>query len=107
MKLKQLREKTKLNQTQTAEKLGIPRVNYNKYENEEVEPNIDLLKSFADYFDVSLDYLCEHKTTNTLDTSSFTDEKKECIKIINELNDKSTTKLLGYLTLLQEQQKKD
>lgn len=103
MKLKQLRVNTKLNQTQTAEKLGIPRVNYNKYENEEVEPNIDMLKSFADYFDVSLDYLCEHKTTNILDTSSFSDEKRECIKIITSLNDKSVTKLLGYLASLQEQ----
>lgn len=106
MRLKELRLKTKLNQTQTAEKLGIPRINYNKYENEEVEPSIDTMKKIADYFNVSLDYLLEHDTPNLIDTSSFSETAKGCIFLIEKLNEANATILLGYATrLLQEQNK--
>lgn len=94
MKLKELRENTKLNQTKTAEIIGIPRVNYNKYENNEIEPNIETLIKLADYFNVSLDYLCGRSWNNQI--GYIPEDKKEVIKIILQLNEMNTIKALSY-----------
>lgn len=92
MKLKELRLETKLNQTKTAELLGIPRINYNKYENEEVEPSIETMIRIADYYNVSLDYLCDR--TTKYDLPALTTAQIELMKIIIQLNKIN----LGYAT---------
>lgn len=94
MRIKELRQQTNLNQTETAKKMGLPRVNYNKYENEEIEPNIETLKKFADYFNVSLDYLCGRTWNNQI--GYIPEDKKEVVKIILQLNDINTIKALSY-----------
>ena len=56
-RLKSLRESLKLTQKELATKLGITHSAVNRYENNQSEvPNTKLLK-YADYFDVSLDYI--------------------------------------------------
>ena len=108
MKIKELRERTKLNQTTTAKKIGIPRVNYNKYENEEIEPNIETLCKLADYFNVSLDYLCGRTWNNNayLEVWKLTDEQKANLYLIEQLNKTNNLIANGYLLrLFQEQQK--
>lgn len=99
MRLKELRNATGLNQTETANLIGIPRLNYNKYELETVEPSIETLCQIADYYNVTLDYLCEHETKGQiLDLSSYDETKKGCIYLINKLNNTNSTILLGYIT---------
>lgn len=56
-RLKILRENRGLTQTQVAEQLQISRVNYNRYENGEREPDNATLTRLADFFGVSVDYL--------------------------------------------------
>jgi len=54
-RLKQLRGKKV--QQEIADKLGISRSRYSHYENEHVQPDIELLQKMADFHDVSVDYL--------------------------------------------------
>ena len=56
-RLKELRKKRKLTQKQLAENLGIATSTIIKYERGEREPNIQNIKRFAQYFEVSIDYL--------------------------------------------------
>lgn len=56
-RLKALREKKRKLQSEVADELGLNRVTYNRYENEEREPDNDTLSRIADYFGVSTDYL--------------------------------------------------
>ncbi len=56
-KLKELRKNENLTQKQLADKLEIGRVNYTRYETNATRPDYETLIKFADYFDVSLDYL--------------------------------------------------
>ena len=56
-KLKQLREQRDYSQGYVADTLGISRVNYNRYENNNREPDGETLKRIADFFDVSTDEL--------------------------------------------------
>lgn len=56
-RLKELRNKKDMNQEKVASLLGISRARYSHYENNHVEPDLELLRKFSDFFGVSTDYL--------------------------------------------------
>lgn len=60
-KLKELRIELGLTQEQLADKLGISRVNYTRYENGKVRPNYETLLLIVDFYDISLDELFGRK----------------------------------------------
>ena len=53
--LKKLRQLAGVTQQQLAEQLTVSQQSVNKYENHNVEPDIDTLIKIADFFEVSLD----------------------------------------------------
>ena len=55
--LKELRKNLGLTQQNVADKLGISRVNYTRYETDVSCPDFDTLVLLADFYDVSLDYI--------------------------------------------------
>lgn len=59
--LKNLRECKKITQKQMSEILGVSKSNISKYESNDVEPNIETLKRYSSYFNVSTDFLLELK----------------------------------------------
>ena len=56
-RIKGLRESMRLSQKALAGKLGTTQSSVNRYENGQSEASYDTLVLYADYFDVSLDYL--------------------------------------------------
>lgn len=58
--LKKLREEAHISQKTLAEAIGVSQQSINKYENHNIEPDIDTLMRIADHFDVSVDYLIGH-----------------------------------------------
>ncbi len=59
MKLKYLREKKKISQLKLAMDLNMNQNSISRYENGQREADYATLITFADYFDVSIDYLLE------------------------------------------------
>ena len=57
--LKNLRESIGMNQEELSEKFGISKSTIGMYETNKREPNFELLKEFANFFNVSTDYLLE------------------------------------------------
>ncbi len=57
MKLKELRKKHHISQLKLAMDLGMNQNSISRYENGEREADYQTLIAFADYFDVSIDYL--------------------------------------------------
>ncbi len=55
--LKALRTKRGISQQALADAMGISQQSVNRYENHKVEPDIALLISMANYFEVSVDFL--------------------------------------------------
>lgn len=104
MKFKELRLKTGLNQTETAKQIGIPRLNYNKYELEQVEPDIKTLCKIANYYNVSLDYLCEHESKHLIDVSMWDESKKAIVNIVEQLSIQNSYIVLGYVSHILKQQ---
>lgn len=58
--LKKLRLEMRMTQQQVADKISVSQQSINKYENHNIEPDIDTLIKIADLFEVSLDYLVGH-----------------------------------------------
>ena len=61
MRLKALRVQKGVTQNEVAKAIGCAKSTYPKYEREEREPDITTLCTLADYFEVSVDYLIDHK----------------------------------------------
>jgi transcriptional regulator with XRE-family HTH domain len=64
-KLKLLRDANNLTQKQMASILNVTQKSISTYENGLTEPDISTMIKIADYFDVSLDYLLDRKTSKT------------------------------------------
>lgn len=104
MRLKKIRILNELTQEQIANKIGITQFTYSNYEKEKTQPAIETLCKLADYYNVSLDYLCEHETKHLIDTSNWLDITKSIVYKLQELSEKNQTILLGYmLHMLKEQ----
>lgn len=56
-RLKGLREAIGVSQAKLAEELCSSQSGINRYENGQSTPSVDLFRRYADYFDVSLDYI--------------------------------------------------
>ena len=62
--LKELRISKGISQSKLAESIGISQQSVNKYENHNIEPDIETLCALADYFSTSVDYLIGHSEVN-------------------------------------------
>lgn len=58
--LKRLRELSGTTQRQLAEAIGVSQQSVNKYENHNIEPDIETLIRIADYFNTSVDCVIGH-----------------------------------------------
>lgn len=56
-RLRTLRNSLSLSQAKLAELLGITQSSLNRYENGQSTPTVELFRKYADFFDVSMDYI--------------------------------------------------
>ncbi len=108
MKLKELRINNNITQFEAAKIANCSQSNYSKYELNKLNPDINTLIRLADYYKVSLDYLCERDWNNKayLELWKLSDEQKANMYIIEQLNKSNNLIASGYLLrLLQEQRK--
>ena len=106
MKLKELRKSKGLTQKEFAQIINVASTTYLGYEKELYEPNLETLKQIADYYGVSLDYLCEH-TMKESDFSYLNEKQKNIMEIIVQLNDKNADNVLYYVKGVLSTQNKD
>ena len=97
MKIKELREKENISQEKIAQALQITRATFSNYEIEKTQPDIETLIKIADYFNVSLDYLCEHKTNSICDYGKISKEQQTAINILLQLPEPKFYEYLGRL----------
>ena len=103
MKLKELREERKLNQETISKIAHCSQSNYSKYELQKLEPGINTLINLANYYNVSLDYLCDRSFDNE---SNLIDEQIVNIHLIKKLSRENNLIATGYLTHLFDVQEK-
>lgn len=103
IKLKELRELKNITQKDLSEQLELSRTSYNGYEKGKVEPDIQTLIKFADYYDVSLDYLCGRKT-RAIQLPPLSEEQKKIMQMIIALNRENFGIAFGVIMGLYQKQ---
>lgn len=98
MRLKEIRSEFKYTQKQVAQAIGVSEVNYNRYELEKVKIDIEKLLKLANFYGVSLDYLCGRQYNNNV--GYIPDEKKEAVKKLLALEDVKFEKADSYIDAL-------
>ena len=116
-RLKSLRESVGVSQAKLAELMGATQASVNRYENGQSSPPLKILRWYADFFDVSLDYifarteqpegkLYEHKPKVL---EAITQDNKELRQFVDMCFDPASPvseKLRETLTKLLEEQRK-
>ena len=97
LRLKELREQENISQRDLTAKLNINAMTYNNYEKNRCEPNIDTLIKIADFYKVTLDYICNHKTKNQIELGYLTDMQKQTILALKQLNETNLSEVYGYI----------
>lgn len=89
--LKLLRERRGISQNTLALAIGVSQQSINKYENHNIEPDIETLIRIADYFNTSVDFVIGHssiRNINSVDSGNLSEAEQILIENYRTLNDK-------------------
>ena len=85
-RLKELRTAEGMTQVDFAQKLSVTKQTVSNWENNNIQPSIDMLIKIADYFNVSTDYLLGRESSHFVNTEGLSSEETAHINlIINDL----------------------
>ncbi len=82
IRIKELRTAHNLTQVEFGNKLSVAKQTVSNWENDNIQPSIEMLVKIADYFGVSTDYLLGRSTDSSIDVSMLTPEEAAHIKMI-------------------------
>lgn len=100
--LKSIRSNNNLTQLQVSKDLKIPTTTYATYEQNKALPSESMLVKIADYFNCSVDYLLGHQPQNVLYLDSLTDEQKEAVELVKQLDNRQVLKVIGYIERIKD-----
>ncbi len=86
-KIKELRIAYGISQVELARRLGVSKQCVSNWENDNVQPSVEMLIQIARFFNVTTDYLLGLDENDTIDVSGLTEEQKAHLKqLINDLS---------------------
>lgn len=80
--IKTLRMARNISQVELAKKLGVSKQSVSNWENNNIQPSIDMLMKIAAFFDVSTDYLLGIDRKQTVSTDGLSEEEISHIKLL-------------------------
>ena len=105
-RIRDLRIENNLKQADLAKMLNISQSTIVKYEKEQLEPNIIVLKKLADIFLCSIDYLVGRESEDAMividSASTQTEMELKFIKSFRKLSNQKKEKAIGYVSGLLE-----
>ena len=105
-KLLELRKSKHLSQSSLGEALSISQQSIDKYEKGKAEPDINMLKAIASYFDVSVDYLVGYSenphSLSGITLNDLTVQEERVLRSIRALSPGAQDKLLAFLDELKD-----
>lgn len=85
-RIRELRTSSGLSQVELAEKLGISKQSVSNWENDNIQPSIEMLLKIARTFNVSTDYLLDEEEHTFLEVTNLTKTQVRHIQqIINDI----------------------
>ena len=85
-RIKELRLVKGISQVDLAKRLNVSKQSVSNWENDNIQPSIDVLVKLANVFNVSTDYMLGREVTRELDTEKLTNNELEHLQaIINDI----------------------
>lgn len=81
-RIRQLREAKNLTQVQLAAKLSVTKQSVSNWENNYIQPSVEMAMAIADVFGVTVDYLLERTDKQQICVDGLTDEQIQHINAI-------------------------
>lgn len=81
-KIRALRLAKGISQVDLAVMLNVSKQSVSNWENDNIQPSIDMLMHIADVFNVSTDYLLGRELNRQLDTNKLNEKELEHIQVI-------------------------
>lgn len=81
-RIKELRNGLNISQVDLGKKLGVTKQCISNWENDNIQPSIDMLIKISKFFGVSTDYLLGIDSKKTLDVSMLSDDQASYIRLI-------------------------
>lgn len=81
-RIKDLRKSYRLSQVDLANALGVTKQSVSNWENDNIQPSIDMLIKIANYFHVKTDYLLGLDDGNYINVSGLTAEQIAHVQLI-------------------------
>ena len=100
MRLKELRKKSKLRQQDVADAINCSQAVYSRYENGEREPSKDVLRSLADYFGVTVDYIIgrdQEETDQAAITTALLTREERMLEMFRQMDEKEQDAFIKWL----------
>lgn len=82
VRIKELRTAHGLTQVEFAQKLSVSKQAVSNWENNNIQPSIDMLVKIADYFGVTTDYLLGRSNDYSLSTNGLSSETVAHIRML-------------------------
>ena len=80
--IKKLRTAKGISQVQLAKHLGVTKQSISNWENDNIQPSIEMLIKLAEHFNVSTDYMLGLSNKKVIDVTNLTDEQIAHINFI-------------------------
>ena len=94
-RLKDMRKKRDISQSEITKVICIPRTTYANYENKNCDPNISTLIKIADFYNISIDELVGRET-DMINLNLLDDTRKALIKEIINSSDVTVARLDAF-----------
>lgn len=83
-KIRALRQSFQLSQVELAKALNISKQCVSNWENNYIQPSVEMLVKLARFFNVSADYILDIEPKQSLDVSGLTEKQSAHIKLLIE-----------------------
>ena len=80
--IRKMRTARGINQVELARALSVTKQSVSNWENNNIQPSVEILVKLADYFRVSTDYLLERENETVLNVSGLSAEEIQHIALI-------------------------
>ena len=81
-RIKQLRQSFNMNQVELAKNIGVSKQCISNWENDNIQPSIEMLIKLSEFFKVSCDYLLGMEHQKMIDVSGLNETEIAHIKLI-------------------------
>ncbi len=98
--IKELRIKKKISQIKMSKELGVAQNTISQWENNTRQPDNDMLKALSNYFKVSIDYILNQQTHESI-KEEYSAFEKECITLVRNLDEDGKKYIFETLEMAQ------